>query len=526
WATAHARLAALDTAELDDDDLLALGTASFMAGDRDACARALEEAYRRHVDRGEVLAAVRDTFWLGLLHDSVGDAAVGGGWVARGARLLQDADPDAVEHGYLAVHEMYRHIGAGEYPAALELATRVTQTGRRHHDANLIAMGLSSEGRLLIYGGRVREGLALLDEAMAGLSDAGISPVLAGNVYCSMVEACQEVADYRRMAEWTTALTRWCSAQPELVPFTGQCAVHRAQIMRSRGALSEALDELALAVSRYTAEGGSPAAGLALYERGEVLRVRGDHAGAAAAFAEAAAFGRDPQPGQSLLALAQGRGAAAAAMVRRLLDETPDPVHRSAHLPAAVEVFLAVGDVDAARAAADELTTLAADFGCQALDAAGAFAVGSVALAPGGPEAAADALPHLRHAWTLWIDLGARYEAAWARVRIGLACRALGDEESALSDFGVAGRTFAELGAAPALAEVDRLVGRDLPDGLTAREVEVLRLVASGQSNPQIASALFLSQKTVQRHLSNIFAKTGVTSRTAAAAYAFEHRLT
>ena len=254
-------------------------------------------------------------------------------------------------------------------------------------------MGLSSQGRLLIYGGRVREGLALLDEAMAGLADQGISPILAGNVYCSMVEACQEIADYRRMAEWTIALTRWCRTQPELVPFTGQCAVHRAQIMRSRAALPEALDELALAITRYAAEGGSPAAGLALYERGEVLRVQGDLDGAAAAFEEAAAFGRDPQPGQSLLALAKGRGPAAVAMVRRLLEETTEPVHRSAHLPAAVEVFLAVGDVDAARSAAEELVGLGGAFGCEALEAAGAYAMGSVLLAGDGPDGAAQAMP-------------------------------------------------------------------------------------------------------------------------------------
>jgi DNA-binding CsgD family transcriptional regulator len=328
------------------------------------------------------------------------------------------------------------------------------------------------------------------------------------------------------MTEWTTLLTRWCQTQPELVPFTGQCAVHRAQIMRSRGALPEALDELELALARYVAEGGTAASGLAHYERGEVLRAQGDHAGAEAAFDEADAFGRDPQPGRALLALAKGRVPTAVAMVRRLLEETADPVHRSAHLPAAVEVFLAAADVDAARQAAEDLAALAGAFGCEALEAAGAYAVGSVRLHEGGAEAASEALPSLRQAWKLWIDLGARYEAAWARVRIGVACRILGDEDTALSELAVAGRTFAEIGAEPARAEAERLSGRDLPDGLTAREVEVLRLVASGRSNPQIAEDLFLSQKTVQRHLSNIFGKAGVTSRTAAAAYAYEHGLT
>jgi DNA-binding CsgD family transcriptional regulator len=525
WATAHQRLAALGPDALGEQDLLALATAAFLAGDRDTADRTYQESYRRHIESGSTLAAARDTFWLGMLHNTTGNHAVGGGWVARGARLLQDAPPDAVEHGYQAVQEMFQHIGAGEFPAALEHAMRVADAGRRGGEANLVALGLSAQGRLLIYGGRVREGLALLDEAMVGLSDPRISPVIAGAVYCAMVEGCQEIAVYRRMTEWTTLLTRWCRSQPDLVPYTGQCAVHRAQIMRSHGALAEALDELALAITRYVAEGGTPAVGLAHYERGDILRVQGDYAGAASAFEEADAFGRDPQPGQALLALAKGRDSVAVAMVRRLMEETADPVHRSAHLPAAVEVFLAVGDADAARQAADELVTVADAFGCEAVEAAAAYALGSVGLLGGEPDGAARALPHLRRAWKLWIDLGARYEAAWARVRIGLALRALGDEESAVSEFGVARRTFAEVGAAPAQAVAGRLLGHDLPDGLTSREVEVLRLVASGQSNPQIAAALFLSQKTVQRHISNIFAKTGVSSRTAAAAYAFEHDL-
>ena len=525
WATAYERLAGVEPSALGEPDRLALATAAFLSGDREAADRAYQESYRHHVDAGSTLAAARDTFWLGMLHNMSGNPAVGGGWVARGARLLQDAPSDAVEHGYQAVHEMFRHIFAGEFPAALEVSVRIAETGRRCREANLVALGLSAQGRLLIYGGRVPEGLALLDEAMVGLNDPDVSPVIAGHVYCSMVEGCQEIADYRRMTEWTTLLTRWCQVQPDLVPFTGQCAVHRAQIMRWRGALPEALEELQLALARYVAEGGTPAAGLAHYERGEVLRVQGDYAGAAAAYEEAAALGRDPQPGLALLALAKGRVPAAVAMVRRLMEETPDPVHRSAHLPAAVEVFLAAGERDAARLAAEELAALAGSFGCESLEASGAFGLGSVSLAAGDADGAAEALHHLRHAWKVWIQLGARYEAAWARVQIGVACRVLGDEESALSELGVAGRTFAEIGAAPARSEVERLLRRKLPDGLSAREAEVLRLVASGQSNGQIAAALFLSHKTVERHLSNIFAKTGVTSRTGAAAYAFEHQL-
>ena len=361
----------------------------------------------------------------------------GSGWVARGARLLQDAAPDAVEHGYLAVHrDVPAHLRRGVRRRPRARRCGVAETGRRCRDANLVAVGLSSQGRLLIYLGQVREGLALLDEAMVGLADPDVSPILAGHSYCSMVEACQEIADYRRMAEWTTPSTRWCRMQPELVPFTGQCAVHRAQIMRSQGALPEALEELALALTRYAAEGSTPAAGLALYERGEVLRMQGDLAGAAAAFRGGRALGRDPQPGQSLLTLAKGHGAG------RVGDRAPPPggdAGRGAPHRACCPRRSRCSSPWATWMPPGRRPTSSrgwrACFGCRGAGGGGGYAVGSVRLRAGGAAdagataAAADALPHLRHAWKLWIDLGARYEAAWARVRIGLACRALGDED-------------------------------------------------------------------------------------------------
>jgi ATP/maltotriose-dependent transcriptional regulator MalT len=338
-----------------------------------------------------------------------------------------------------------------------------------------------------------------------------------------MIEACQEIADFDRAARWTAALTTWCAQQPGLVPFTGQCAVHRGQIMRAQGAFDEALTEFDLAVQRYLAQQTPAAAGLAMAERGDVLRVRGDLTGAQAAYERAVAFGHEPQPGLALLWLAQGRTEAAAAAVRRLLGEAGDQVHRSRLLPAAVEVLLAAGQHDEAIAAAAELESIAGSFGCPSVLARADHAAALVALECGEPAAA---MPRLRQARAVWERLGWRYEAARCRVQLGRALRALGDEESAVTELAAARRSFADLGAAPAEREAATLITRAHPGGLTSREVEVLRLVAAGKSNPRDRRAALPQRKTVARHLSNIFTKLDVTSRTAAAAFVYEHHLT
>jgi ATP/maltotriose-dependent transcriptional regulator MalT len=522
WAVARDRLSAVGSGDLGAEDLDALAVASYLAGDRDACVDAWQRAFSMQSRSGATQAAVRLAFWIALVMFTSGNESVGAGWVARAARMVESEPKDSVEHAYIDVHATFRHIMAGELPMALELATRVSEAGRRFDEVDLLANGLMCQGRILIYLGRVREGLSLLDEAMVCVAGGGVSPIMAGTVFCSMIEACQEIGDFRRMTEWTTALTRWCDDQPTLVPFTGQCAVHRAQIMRSQGAYGQALTELRLALDRYQANSMDPACGLAIYERGEVLRLRGDHEAAAAAYDEAAAYGHDPQPGLALLWLASGRTSAAVAAVRRLLGEFADPVHRSRILPAAVEAFLADSDPGAASVAADELDSIAGSFECTSLTAVAACARGAVSLAAGDPTGA---LPSLRRGWQLWQQLGARYDAARVRNLIGLAFRALGDEESATAELRVARRTFADLDSVDDVRRVDALLTRSFPDRLTAREVEVLRLVAAGHTNPRIAAMLFLSEKTVARHLSNIFGKIEVSSRTAAAAYAIEHEL-
>jgi len=520
WVLALDRLRG--AGDLAPEDTMALATAAYLLGNVDEAVRALQRGYQDRIRNGDSLGAARFASWLGLLLNVRGESAVGGGWVARAQRLLESETEDVVERGYLLAHEFFQHLGRGDFARAAETGARVVETGRRFNEHDLIAQGLMMQGRIMIYAGRVPEGLALLDEAMIGLAAGEVSPIIAGMAYCSLIEACQELSDFSRAASWTSALTRWCDAQPGLVPYTGQCALHRGQIMRLRGAYDEALAEFAQAERRYVKEGTVAPAGMALTEQGDVLRIRGKLDEAEAAYRQAAELGHEPQPGLALSWLARGRTTAAITAIHRLLAEAHDPVHRSWMLPAAVEVLVSARLVDEARQHSDELTGIASAFGNSALRAMAAYAAANVELASGELE---DALSHARESCRLWSGVGAPYETARARVLVARALRELGDEDSATTEFAAARRTFAEVGAAPAATEVDRLLGRVRPAGLTERELEVLKLVAEGRSNPDIARALVLSHKTVERHLSNIFTKLDVPSRTAAAAYAHEHGL-
>jgi DNA-binding CsgD family transcriptional regulator len=519
WATAYDQLAVV--ADLGLEDLLKLATAAYLAGDNDVSVRALQRGYQVAVEGGDTLAAVRFALLLGLVLSARGESAVAGGWTSRAQRLLAD-QPDVVEHGYLLIHDFFRCLDQQDFPGALRVATEMAATGRRFGEPDLLAQGLVCEGRTLMYAGQVPEGLALLDEAMVGVAAGEVSPIFAGNTYCAMIEACQEVLDFGRASAWTTALTRWCDTQPGLVPFTGQCAVHRGQILRLRGAFVAALEEYEGACRRYAATGAPAAAGFAMSESGDVLRIRGAYAQAESCYDQASGFGYEPQPGLALLWLARGRLPAAVAAVRRLLAETGGSVQRSRMLPAAVEILVATDSGDEAEAAAAELTKISEAFGCNGLRATAAYCGGLAALASGDVHRA---LPQARQAKQLWGDLQAPYEVARARVLVGKAFRELGDEDSATAELTSALRTFTDLGAVADRQEVEKLLGRNAPGGLTQRELEVLRLVASGNSNNVIAQRLVLSEKTVARHLSNIFAKLDVPSRTAAAAYAREHAL-
>jgi DNA-binding CsgD family transcriptional regulator len=525
WTDAYESLAAAERSNrLGAEDLELLATTAYMLGREEDYLRLLERAYRAHLHTCEGLAALRCAFWIGVTLASGGEMGRAGGWIGRAQRLLEREGGDRVERGYLLLPRVFELEGSGDLEAAAATAAEAAAIGERFDDPDLFALAAHEQGHILIRLGRLKEGLVLLDESMVAVTAGELSPIASGIVYCGVILACQDAHELRRAQEWTTALSGWCERQPDLVAFTGRCLVHRAQIMQLRGAWLEAIEEARRAAERCLRAENPAAAGEACYQRGEIHRLLGDYRAAEEAYREASGHGWEPQPGLALMRLAQGKASAAAAAIRRVEAEISEPGMRAGLLPAYVEVMLAVDEQDAARAASGELESIAKGDENGALGAMAAQARGAVELAGGNPGAA---LVSLRRAGEVWHQLEAPYEAARARELVGLACRALDDEEAATLELEAAGRAYAQLGAMPDVTRIGSLTGggRGITHGLTGRELEVLRHLAAGKTNKAIATELVLSERTVDRHVSNIFAKLGVSSRTAATAYAYEHRL-
>jgi DNA-binding CsgD family transcriptional regulator len=373
--------------------------------------------------------------------------------------------------------------------------------------------------------GRSREGVSLLDEAMVAVEAGDVSPRVAGDVYCSVIAGCLEIWDFRRARQWTAEMTGWCESQPDLIAYNGQCLLRRAEILQLRGAWPDAHEAAQQACERCRDGPDKAAGGAAWYRRGELHRLRGEPAKAEEAYREASRQGYKPQPGMALLRLSQGQIDAAATAIRLAVDEAGERRNRSRLLPAYVEITLAAGDVPAARAGADELAGIAADLDASSLRAVAGQARGAGLLAEGDARAA---LAVLRQAWMIWQQIEAPYDAARVRVLIGLACRELGDADAAEMELDAARTVFHQLGAVPDLGRAEMLSRAAAPGaagGLSVREAQVLRLVAAGKTNRQIAGELFISERTVERHVSNIFVKIDVSTRAGATAYAYEHRL-
>ena len=533
WDDAFAALTVADRATpLGPEDLDRLAWSAGLTARDEELVATLERLCHYYQDARDHPRAARAAFWLGFRLLARGEPARASGWLGRAERLVEQHGEDCVEQGYLLVPAGQRHLNAGEAVVAYEAGARAAEIGERFGDIDLVAIARNLQGRALLSQGKLAEGLHLVDEAMVAATSGELTPVVTGIIYCTAISSCQRVYALDRAREWTAALASWCDAHPQLVTFTANCLVHRAEILQISGAWPEAVEEARRAAERCVRDIEREARGHAHYEMAEVHRLRGEYELAETAYRDAHREGVEPQPGLALLRLAQGARDAAAGAIRRVVDATSGPFPRTRFLPAYVEIMLAAGDLDAARSASLELEETAAAFDIDVLAAIAAHARGAVQLAEGDARAVLDPA---RRAFAIWQRIGAPYLAARLRVLVARACVALGDVEGARLELEAAREVYERLSARPDMAGVDALVatlaaesgqGKAPPQhGLTERELQVLKLVASGRTNKAIARDLALSEKTIDRHLSNIFAKLDVSTRAAATAFAYEHGL-
>jgi DNA-binding CsgD family transcriptional regulator/tetratricopeptide (TPR) repeat protein len=515
-------LSGLQLDAIDIDDLDRLATASYLTGhDEDAFAYWVR-AHQMCVDEGAVHRAAYFGMRLGQGLGFKGDFGRCRGWIERTARLLDDASIDCVEQGYVEYGlAMMRLFEAGDVAGARAHFVQAGKIGAAYVNRDLVTLGRIGEGRMLIYLGEIAEGMALLDEAMASIEARELSPLVTGDAYCTVIDACAELFDLARCHTWTESFTRWCDTQQELVLYRGHCFLHRAEMLELHGAWPEALVEARRACDRLAAPVNPAALAGACMIEGDLLRLVGDFDGSESAYQRANELGRDPQPSLALLRLAQGQVDVADAMIRRVVGETEDPMSRARVLGPYIEIVLAAGDTAAARTATDELRVLATELATPYLRAHAARTRGAVLLAEGNANTA---LVELRKAFNEFHTLGVRYEAARTRLLIADACAALGDHDAAAMETSTARSVLDALGAASALGPITEPAASS-PDGLTERELEVLILLARGKTNRVIAQELFISEKTVASHVGHIFTKLGVTSRSAATAYAYDHHL-
>ena len=518
WADSHRLFRAADRdAPLEPEDLERLATVAYLMGREDESEPVWERAHRAFLERGDHEGAARSAFRLAVELQLRGALAPASGWFARAQHILDEAGLECVVRGYLLIPAAIQCVVQGDPAAGDALFGQAAEIARRYGDRNLACKASQGRGRALIRLGRVREGVALLDEAMVAAIAGDVTPMMAGDAYCTVLEACQELFDLRRAYEWTTSLARWCAAQPDLVRFRGECLLYRAEVVQLRGkwdeALRDAKDACELLMSR-------PAAGAALYRLGEIHRLRGELDKAEAAYTQANERGRKPQPGLSLLRLAQDRIAAATAAIRGALLDTRARAPRARVLAAAVEILLAAGDLEGARAAADELSDIARTVDASLLSGTSAHATGAVLLAQGD---CAGAGTSLRQAWDIWRDLEMPYEEAQTCLLLAAMCERRGDEDGRRLELNAARKLLERLNAEALLARITQPSRR--AGLLSERESQVLRLLAAGKTNRAIAEDLFISEKTVARHVSNIFDKLGVSSRSAATARAYQRNL-
>jgi ATP/maltotriose-dependent transcriptional regulator MalT len=523
WPEAYELFQRLDPSVLNPEELESMADAAWWTSRLGESMAVRQKAIKGFTAAGANRRAAYAEWFLAIDYMLKGDMSVASGWLQRAKRDLEN-EALCIEQGYLALAEADGAKASGDYPRARELAKKAIGIGQACASRDVIAMGIQTLGRVRIAEGSLTEGLQLLDEAMSSVITGELTPLITGWIYCDVLTTCLEVADLRRAGEWTEAANAWCETLPEGTPYHGLCRVYRVEVTALRGAWDEA-EAQAERATRELLAFEPQFAGEALYELGEIHRRRGELAAADDAYRRAHELGRDPQPGLALLRLAEGKAAAASSALRVSLSSgSGSYLQRARLLAAQVETALAMGDLTTASIASEELETIASEWGSSVLEAIAVMSRASLELAEGDVD---QALASARRAWSVWQDLKVPHEAARARLMTGKASRMAGDEERARLEIEAARASFERLGARLDARAAGELLKPhyELPKGLSRREVEILRLVAAGKTNREIAAEMFISEHTVSRHLQNIFTKLDVSSRSAATAFAFENQL-
>ncbi len=502
--------------ELSTDDLLAWSDAAWWLGRTDQALRLAERGHHELVEQGAMIRAAKEAISLGFLLMMRGELASGSGWIQRGRSLLERR-PDGAGRGYVAQLDAQHALERGEIERAVDLAREAEDAARSASDPALLSLALMTEGIARLRAAAVTEAMALLDEAMLPVQAGQVPPEVAGNLYCQMIAVCWELADLRRAREWTVATERWCAGFDSAVMFSGICRMHRVQLRQMSGDWDLAAEEARVVCTELVGMNTAVVAE-GHYLLGDLLRMRARVADAEGEYLRARELGRDPQPGLALVMAQSGRAASAVVSLRASLTGGVVGYGRAPLLRALVEVAIDAGDLAAARIAADQLSAVAQRWRSDGLHAAAVHAQGLVGLASEEP---AHAVALLREAVARWRALDVPYECAKARVVLSEALSRLGDGAAARLELEVAARSLHDLGATLDLERLATSGAAPRPTGgLTPREAEILMLVADGSTNRQVAETLVISEKTVARHLANVYLKVGVSTRTAAVAWA------
>lgn len=499
-------------APLATDDLDAYAFAAWRLGHIRESSRAAERVYS-DLTRSDSAAAAMKANDLALAWLVRGDVNVAQGWMNRARRLLTGTE-DSAAHGYLAYLDAAVAAVTQDFDALRRHVLRLRQLADTVDNPAVTALGLIAAGIDAILHARTAEGYALIDEAMLPLMADQVPIEWAGDLYCLVLHHCHKLADLPRLRSWTQSMEQWCGLSGS-VPYGGVCDVHRLQVQAGTDDYRTLENRLASASSALRDVNGWAAAE-GYYQLGEVRRLMGDFDGAADAFGQARALGMDPQPGEALLACRRGDATAAWTTIRLALANG-DRLARVGLLRAAVQIALTRNSLAEAESYCAELESDAEAFGTPGFLAWAAHARGALLVRSGDFE---QALTLLGRALREYRVQQCRYDTAEVYEWMVLARRGLGQDDVAAADAATADAIYAQLGVQPA-----GICGSAPPGRLTRRECEVLACIARGATNRQAAQQLYLSEKTIGRHLANIYAKIGVSSRTAAASWARDHNV-